>query len=472
MSKCVVYSLSIFLMALSLCVNRVYENVTPEQSLFHLQFILDTLIGNQNMSLDVALIVLFFVLVPALFSAMIFCLIQIVRLKIPRLWIVLCKRNICMGFLAMSSANFIYQGDFQDFYRIKYGDDLFSHVYVKPGVASIRSGAGKKNLILIYVESLESSMRNQGIHGINIVERIDNLGGYDVENFPSAPGTNWTIAGMIASQCSIPVKTYFTESSALKGEYLPNAVCLGDVLHANGYEQFFLGGSDLTFTGKDKFFRTHGYQHAYGSDQWKEKGLDPGLFGGWGGGIHDDTLLAEAKNIIAGRKSARQPYNLTLLTLDTHAFDGYPSPRCLKDEKGRGITGVYQCTSRFIGDFIEDLERENLLDDTVVVIMGDHPFHNSARQVSLFPEPRNVYMKFIFDGDERPKRNRMTHFDVAPSILELIGFSGGVYSRFGLGVSVFSDVSAEEYGNHFDKVTSRDILNYSEVYESFHPDKK
>ena len=77
-----------------------------------------------------------------------------------------------------------------------------------------------------------------------------------------------------------------------------------------------------------------------------------------------------------------------------------------------------------------------------------------------------------FDGDERPKRNRMTHFDVAPSILELIGFSGGVYSRFGLGVSVFSDVSAEEYGNHFDKVTSRDILNYSEVYESFHPDKK
>lgn len=138
-------------------------------------------------------------------------------------------------------------------------------------------------------------------------------------------------------------------------------------------------GSDIKFTGKDKFFKDHGFQHVYGSEELKHAGLDSGLFTGWGGGIHDDTLLDQAKKIIKERRLLNQPYNLTLLTVDTHSPNGYPSPRCLAKEKMNGLSGVYRGVRRDLSGILSvNSGRKNLLDDTVVVIMGGHPFHRTS----------------------------------------------------------------------------------------------
>lgn len=57
----------------------------------------------------------------------------------------------------------------------------------------------------------------------------------------------------------------------------------------------------------------------------------------------------------------------------------------------------------------------------------------------------------------------MTHFDVVPSVLDLIEIPSGTY--FGLGVSLFSDVNVDEYNTLFNNVTSRDIMKKSIKYK-------
>ncbi|CDL36376.1 Phosphoglycerol transferase I [Citrobacter freundii] len=45
------------------------------------------------------------------------------------------------------------------------------------------------------------------------------------------PGTDYTIAGMVASQCGIPLFAPFEgNASASVSSFFPNNICLGDIL--------------------------------------------------------------------------------------------------------------------------------------------------------------------------------------------------------------------------------------------------
>lgn len=76
-----------------------------------------------------------------------------------------------------------------------------------------------------------------------------------------------------------------------------------------------------------------------------------------------------------------------------------------------------------------------------------------------------MYIRFLYDGAAGPKKNRMTHFDVAPSILDLLGLKMARMPSSASGFSVFSDVNPDQYDRHFQKVVSRDILNHSAAYD-------
>lgn len=58
----------------------------------------------------------------------------------------------------------------------------------------------------------------------------------------------------------------------------------------------------------------------------------------------------------------------------------------------------------------------------------------------------------------------MTHFDVAPTILDVLGMYKGKPGDFGLGRSLFEKV---EDANYTDRRLDKAILNRSSVYESF-----
>jgi phosphoglycerol transferase len=354
---------------------------------------------------------------------------------------------------------------FIDFVKNYFGKDVFSEIYINPKDLQFTAPKNNKNIILIYIESLEIGFSNKEIYNKNLILDIDNITGEKLK-LVQAAGVSWSLAGMTASQCSVPLKPIYGNLMDKKEGFLPGLMCFGDVLKKYGYEQYYIVGSDIKFAGTDKLFSNHGYQYLYGMDEFKELGVHREEFNGWGYGLHDDILLLEAKKIIKKAQNNNKPFNINIFMVDTHAPEGVASPRCTVDEKLLGFRGAFMCSSRLLGNFIEDLKKDGLLDNTIVILMGDHNFMNNEKQAMYFPEPRFVYFK-ILNNEKKVTRDILTHFDVAPTILDELGVLNNNDKSFGLGISIFSPITGDEYMQHHRKVIDKSIVNRSVVYNKF-----
>ena len=356
----------------------------------------------------------------------------------------------------------------------RFGHDIFSGLYADPAQQHFRSPARKKNLVIFYVESLETDLADIKPGHINAIREIDDLPGRKVEDFFQAPGTGWSIAGIVSSQSGIPLKPfYYNEEGNFMGRFdehgfCPSLTSLSDILARYGYTQYFLTGPDLKFAGMDKFFYSHHYHHAIGSAEWIRRGVDRSLFTSWGEGLQDDTLIDEAYRLIMAERAKKRPFFVSVMTIDTHCPDGFPSPRSSSEEAHSSFVGAFRYTSKLLAAMVNRLISEGALADTDIIIMGDHLFMATDEQLKQnFATDRRVYFKMITAEDRKPNRNRMTHFDIAPTILDLLGMRRNTEEHFGLGISLFSKISTEQYGRHLQQVMSDEILSPSIVYDHF-----
>jgi len=161
------------------------------------------------------------------------------------------------------------------------------------------SYATPKNLIIIYVESLEKSYQNADVFGRNLLAKLDTIDGFSFEAFSQAPGTGWTIAGLTATQCGVPLKNVSLYDGNDQGEniksFLPSAVCLGDILNRAGYYNVYMGGASSNFSGKGKFFNDHHYDEVLGREELMTA-LNITDTNYWG--LYDDDLLIAVKDKI------------------------------------------------------------------------------------------------------------------------------------------------------------------------------
>lgn len=336
-----------------------------------------------------------------------------------------------------------------------------------PDLNDFEKSDAKQNLLLVYVESLELGMRNETAFNVNLIAAIDDLPG-EIVPVTQVSGTGWSVAGMVASQCAIPLKTYYGNYLDDMTNFLPNVVCLGDVLDRLGYQQYFLVGPDVTFGGMENFYRDHGYEFRIGQHEWQTRISDQTFFDGWGQSLHDDTLLEQAKEILIEASKSSAPFNMTIITTDNHAPNGRPSPRCLDDEKSSGFPGTFRCTSRIISSFINGLDKSGYLKNTLLVIMGDHLFMGG--NPTMLPPPRSIYFK-IRAPHKTVKQKHATHFDVAPTILDGLGLAKYPNKRFGLGYSLFADIPRDIFDMHHEEVKQPSINYSSHAYTAFWRDQ-
>jgi phosphoglycerol transferase len=352
-----------------------------------------------------------------------------------------------------------------DYIKIMLGAETFSVLYRNPKDIEFVLPAKPRNLILLYVESLENNFKN--IDGKNLIEPIDKLPGMHVPNFKQAPGTNWSIAGMVASQCAIPLKGFDpTDWNIFEQDiFLPGAICLSDILHKFGYQQIFLTGPDIEFAGVDKFYKTHQFDQILGRDEVKKWVTKKNLFTGWGLGLHDDSMLDLAYDIAVKSVQSSQPFNLTIITTDNHSPHGMSSPRCSALERRTSFVGAVQCSSRSVNRFVERVLKNKKFENTDIVIMGDHLFMAIPEQKSKFLnyDERTVYFKYINSLKIATARSDMTHFDVAPTILDSLGLLTDNTQKFGLGYSVFAPI--DDYIKTQTKNLSLEIISPSITYD-------
>ncbi len=283
-----------------------------------------------------------------------------------------------------------------------------------------------KNLVLIYLESLEAIYLEENIFP-GLTPRINKLRqeGLYFSGINSTPGTTWTVAGIVSSQCGTPLlfDAVLDGNDVLHNGYLEKANCLGDVLNSLNYHQIFLGGASLGFAGKGHFLQQHGYNDVLGYEELSTYLENPSYRNNWG--LFDDSLFAEAKKQWDILSTGSQPFNLTLLTVDTHHPSGWPSATCQPySENSNGILQAVHCTDQLVGQFIEDLRQSVVFENTVVALMSDHlAMRNTAQDYYPSDYERRPFMLILNSVETGELTYESSHMDIAPTLLHTMNIN-------------------------------------------------
>jgi hypothetical protein len=295
---------------------------------------------------------------------------------------------------------------------------------------------GKKNIVLIYAESL-----NQGYfddHAFpDLLPNLTRLReqSIDFSNVSQGVGAGWTIGGMVASQCGYPLTPPLDiddNSLGMLDEFLPSVTCLGDLLKQESYHLTFLGGADSRFAGKGDFLRSHGYNEVLDRDDLLEATAAGSYYNKWG--AFDDTLFDFAIQKFSALSLKKFPFLLTLLTLDTH--DGYLSKSCGSyGSNDSRFLSSFHCTDLLISRFIEQIRNSPYSGNTVIIVLSDHlEWTNEASSLLRTSRNSDRLTFFVNTPDRKTGKNSNPglHYDIAPTILDLVGYK--INGQMGLGL--------------------------------------
>jgi Phosphoglycerol transferase and related proteins, alkaline phosphatase superfamily len=339
------------------------------------------------------------------------------------------------------------------------GDPDFS-IYYKEPAKSIPQP--KLNLVYIYGESLERTyFDNQAFPDLTPELGALKAQSIDFSHTMQLPGTDYTIAGMVASQCGIPLFAPFEgNASASLSSFFPQNVCLGDILKNSGYENYFVQGANLRFAGKDVFLKSHGFDHLYGSEELKNDVDDPNYRNDWG--FYDDTVLNEAWKKFEALSKEGKRFSLFTLTVDTHHPDGFISRGCQRknydiDGKTNQSFSAVTCSQENIATFINKIKASPWFKNTVIVVSSDHLAMKNTAWDQLNKQDRNNLF-FVLRGD-KPQQDviasKRSTMDNGATVLDIMGGDNFI----GLGRS---SLSAESLSTVF--------LNMKEKVLAWKPD--
>jgi phosphoglycerol transferase len=322
-----------------------------------------------------------------------------------------------------------------------------SYFYEYYRLPSIRESQNEhKNIVYIYAESLERTYFDTALFPglINGIRKLEAKNSISFTNIKQVDGTGWTIAGITASQCGIPLFTP-SHGNSMSGmdQFLSSAVCLGDLLNEEGYQLNYIGGASLNFAGKEKFFKTHGFSNLWGRDELLPKLKNKAYTTGWG--LYDDSLLTMAYNRFIELSETGDKFGLFTLTLDTHHPKGHSSKSCKGTEykdASNPILNAAACSDYLISNFINKITNSPYADKTIIVLTSDHlSMRNTAYDLLQKGDRRNLFM--IID----PRNNKAKEIktvgstlDIAPTLLSFLGYKGSI----GLGRDLLNNEESEK----------------------------
>lgn len=342
--------------------------------------------------------------------------------------------------------------------------------YVDPRSVKITFPEQKRNLIYIFLESMETTYMSVGEGGAFEENYIPELTVLAKENTSfsntsllggasSVTGTSWTMAGLFAQTSGLPLKVSaegddINTTLGNNESFSSTAYNIQDILHENGYNQCFLLGSDATFGGRRAYFDAHGECEIWDYLTAKEEGKIPEDYYVWWG-YEDEKLFSYAQEKLLELSATGEPFNLTMLTVDTHFEDGYVCDLCQNEFGDNQYANVMACSSRQIQAFIEWIQQQDFYENTTIVLCGDHLTMDSdfCTELDVDNYQRTVYNTFINLPDElevsyeQTNNRQFSTMDMFPTTVSALGatIEG---NRLGLGTSLFSGEQTiiEKYG--------------------------
>ncbi|MPQ44496.1 LTA synthase family protein, partial [Clostridium tarantellae] len=300
-----------------------------------------------------------------------------------------------------------------------------------------------KNLLIIQVESLESFVLNKSINGQEITPNLNKI----LNNSIYFPNIFEQVNEGTSSDCDLMINTsMFPLRQGSTFFRYPNTTynSLPNILEKEGgYDtiaihsdkgSFWNYAQGLTGIGFNKFVDYYSFNH----DEMIGMGLSDGSY---------------FKQVAPMLKDLKQPFYAFTVTLTSHGpFDIPKDYRKLnlnseldKNELGGYFESIHY-TDTQIGMFLETLKKEGLLDNTLVVIEGDHTgvhkYYNSKIEQLSNPEDwwlddGNHVIPFIMFNPSIKKPVVFDTYggqtDIMPTILYALGINNNLYEDTALG---------------------------------------
>lgn len=316
-----------------------------------------------------------------------------------------------------------------------------------------------ENLILIFLESMNFQfVNNPDFPGLTpFLNRYSNRFTL-LQNHISTE--NVTLPAIISNLCGIVPNFSMGNDTFINNDSMyRNIACSTDILHTAGYYQVYMGGAKSSFAGKGDFLKQHSYDEVIGWEYWQtlDRYKNDDSHSWWG--LYDSDLFEEAISKIESLNN-QYPFNLTLLTLNTH-IPGFSSTKCQgyqKETKNEMLDAIH-CSDEAVGNFLDWLDQNGFFENTTIVITGDHSMfrHEITRSIlgekiedkrifGLIHSPDDV-LPAVIDG-------RSAAYDMASTIPELLQVSHNI--TFSAGQSLLEPVDDNRF------ILDRDNQNHAD----------
>ena len=450
----ILFILIIVLFLISLYIKVFFSYVTFEQILYSLINFKGTNMSIIFKGLAVVIIVL---IILYILKKIISFIINKINYKVI-VYINICNKKIKINFklvfkilLSFLMVYLIFRMLSIDDYikMLNSSTNLYEEYYVDPKLVDLEFPNNKRNLIYIYLESMEmtnASKKNGGALEKSYIPNLEEIALSNI-NFSntnklgggfSVYGTNYTSSSIVAQTAGVPLRVSIGWRNYKNyGKSLPGVYNLGDILKDNGYSNYFIMGSDADYGGRKDYLK-HGDYEIF-DYYWAINGglIDKDYKVWWG---YEDLKLFEfAKNKLLEISKLNEPFNFTMLTVDTHFMDGYQDDTCEQLFEKKYANSIY-CSDNKVYEFINWVKNQSFYDNTTIILVGDHLSPQRIFYNNVYMYDRVIY-DAIINSPVEPKQEKerlFTPLDMFPTTLASLGVKING-NKLGLGVNLYSE---------------------------------
>ncbi|MDO5035066.1 MAG: LTA synthase family protein [Actinomycetaceae bacterium] len=323
--------------------------------------------------------------------------------------------------------------------------------YVAPSDEILAMPSKKRNLVHIYMESMENSFYSRDIGGYmeqNLMPELAELSkkGVSFSNTDMQGGPTQlyamghSVAGMVAMQAGVPM---LAAGAPRGGLSYPGFETIGDILQKEGYVNYFMQAANAQWGRLDEYYERHGNFDIFDHQRFIQEGKIPFDYMVWWG-IEDDKLYEYSKEKLAELGAGDDPFYMIIENGDTHFPDGYVSENMTEMPFDSQYANVIHYSQAQIVELVEWILAQPWGDDTTIVLTGDHRSMDKEFFKGWDPNYERTIVNLILNpvqGTDLPdsvtKNRAWSSVDMFPTILSALGaqIEG---ERLGLGTNMFS----------------------------------
>lgn len=324
---------------------------------------------------------------------------------------------------------------------------FFGTIFGKLAYESYKTSAGATEIYGIEHVMVEERRSRPNVLMIVLESvRHDALGAYQAE--PQAKPSVTPFIDEFASNSQVAEHAYTTiphTSKALVGIYcgtfprfnpeiteaLPGGLsipCLPKLLARAGYASAHFQTAPAKFENRDQLLQNMGFSHFTTQESF--------LDGGWERfgylGLDDYAMIEPAIDWMRHQKGEGRPFFASMLTISTHhpyASPGNIKPVSSHQEAHAAYLIALNHTDSMLKNFFAQLEKNGLLQNTIVIITGDHGegfgehgqiAHNGTAYEEGMRIPLIIRMPHP-DFQPTTIKGLRQHVDIAPTLLDAAG---------------------------------------------------